>query len=80
MSSYNIYASLHQGRPSLQIVDADSRRTCLNWEFSTSGEYDDKSAEDIHALFRKLLLLTCRQKLRERQAREQETGPTQSDD
>jgi len=80
MSSYNIYASLHQGRPSLQIVDADSRHTCLDWEFSSGSEGDDKPTEDIHALFRQLLLLTCRQKLRERQAREQATGQTQSED
>jgi hypothetical protein len=75
MSSYHIYASLHEGRPSLQIVDADSRRTCLDWEIST----DQHSADDIHALFRKLLLLTCRQKLRERLERQQNEEETRTD-
>lgn len=75
MSSYHIYASLHQGRPSLQIVDADSQHTCLDWEVSS----DQQNEDDIHALFRKLLLLTCRQKLRERMSREQDDEEAQAD-
>jgi hypothetical protein len=79
MSSYHIYASLHEGRPSLQIVDADSQHTCLDWEISPDQQRDEKHAEDIHALFRKLLLLTCRQKLQERIKRQQNDEGAQSD-
>jgi hypothetical protein len=68
MSGYFIYASVHDGRPSLQVVDADSEETCLNW----AGNEDKPalSDQDLRELFRRLLLVTCRQKLKSRIARE----------
>mgnify|MGYP000051803998 FL=1 len=74
MSGYFIYASLHQGRPALEIVDADSRQVCLQWEYGHSASQqtlperdnpavDELSESEIQRLFRRLLLLSCRQSL-----------------
>ena len=74
MSGYFIYASLHQGRPALEIVDADSRQVCLQWEYGhaasqcAGADHDnhmpaDLSESEIQRLFRRLLLLSCRQTL-----------------
>lgn len=72
MSGYFIYASVHDGKPQLQVVDADSSETCLNW----SGKEDQPqpSDQDLQELFRRLLLLSCRQKLKARIAREKNKG------
>lgn len=74
MSGYFIYASLHQGRPALEIVDVDSRQVCLQWEYGHAASHQqedqhendlpqDLSESEIQRLFRRLLLLSCRQSL-----------------
>lgn len=77
MSGYFIYASLHQGRPALEIVDVDSRQVCLQWEYGHAASQhtgreavnslpQDLSESEIQRLFRRLLLLSCRQSLSSR--------------
>jgi hypothetical protein len=44
----------------LQVVDAKTRRICLNWDCA-SGH--DVGAREVQNLFRQLMLLTCRQSL-----------------
>jgi hypothetical protein len=72
MSGYFIYANIHDGKPSLQVVDADSQRTCLEWEGREVRP--ELSDQDLRELFRRLLLLSCRQKLKSRMAAEQTAG------
>ncbi len=61
---YYIYASLDEGKPCLQVVDAESRQTCLSWHCDCAPGLDEKRAsEEMHRLFRKLLLLSCQQEL-----------------
>lgn len=83
MSGYFIYASLHQGRPALEIVDADSQQVCLQWEYGHAADQPEVpepsqtassnhptealSESEIQRLFRRLLLLSCRQSLSARQ-------------
>lgn len=64
MSGYFIYARVCEGKPSLEIVDAESQQTCLEWAGHNSK--DVISDRDLQELFRRLLLLTCRQKLKAR--------------
>jgi len=62
--SYLIHARLDEGRPCLQIVDAESGRECLHWTCACQPGTDGEIAqEEMHRLVRKLLLLTCRQEL-----------------
>lgn len=61
---YYIYAWLEEGNPNLEIVDAESKRTCMRWAYSEArhkGNVADKN--EIQKLFRQLLLLTCQQEL-----------------
>lgn len=60
MSGYLIYAKLQEGRPVLQVVDADTQRVCLNWDCPS---VQDAGAPEVQKLFRQLMLLTCRQSL-----------------
>jgi hypothetical protein len=60
MSGYLIYAKLQEGRPVLQVVDAETQRVCLNWD---CGSVNDVGAPEVQKLFRQLMLLTCRQSL-----------------
>lgn len=84
MSGYLIYASLHQGRPALEIVDADSRQVCLQWEYGHSASQqalpdhnnpaaNELSESEIQRLFRRLLLLSCRQSLHAQDEPEQDS-------
>jgi hypothetical protein len=72
MSGYFIYASVHDGKPALQVIEADSQRTCLVWEGREAQP--ELSDQDLRELFRRLLLLTCRQKLKSRIAAEHSQG------
>ena len=60
MSGYLIYAKLQEGRPVLQVVDAETKRVCLNWDCAS---VNDAGAPELQKLFRQLMLLTCRQSL-----------------
>ena len=60
MSGYLIYAKLHDGRPVLEVVDAQSQQLCLSWDCPSVHE---ASAHDVQKLFRQLMLLSCRQNL-----------------
>ena len=61
---YYIYAWLKDGNPQLQIVDAQSKSVCVTWSYAdpASGELCDK--KEIQRLFKDLLLLTCRQEMK----------------
>jgi hypothetical protein len=77
MTGYYIYASINDGKPSLQVVDADSQETCLDWaghEASNSQNTPEISDQDLQELFRRLLLVTCRQKLKARVKQAQARG------
>jgi hypothetical protein len=59
---YRIEAFLNDGKPSLKIFEINQSNPCLTWTFS--GKIDDQHSEsELHRLFRKLLLLTCKQDL-----------------
>ena len=60
---YYIYASLLDGKPTLKIVDADSRKTCMQWHCETVGLDNREEQHEIQRLFRELLLLSCKQNL-----------------
>ena len=60
MSGYLIYAKLQEGRPVLQVADAETQRVCLNWDCAS---VNDAGAPEVQKLFRQLMLLTCRQSL-----------------
>ena len=60
MSGYLIYAKLHDGKPVLEVVDAESRQLCLSWDCPS---VQDASGHDVQNLFRQLMLLSCRQAL-----------------
>jgi hypothetical protein len=60
MSGYLIYAKLQQGRPVLQVVDAETHRVYLNWDCPS---VHDAGAAEVQGLFRQLMLLSCRQSL-----------------
>lgn len=60
MSGYLIYATLQEGKPVLQVVDAETQRVCLNWDCPS---VHDAGAPEVQNLFRQLMLLTCRQSL-----------------
>ncbi|MDX1490161.1 MAG: hypothetical protein R3332_02670 [Pseudohongiellaceae bacterium] len=62
---YLIYASLHDGKPTLEIKDADSERTCVSWCNKQSGNDEGEDRREFQRLFRELLLLSCKQKLAE---------------
>lgn len=59
---YYIYAWLEHGNPQLQIIEAESKSICLSWSYqATNTKYDSK---EIQRLFKNLLLLTCKQEMR----------------
>lgn len=58
MSGYLIYAKLQDGRPVLEVRDAESRNLCLSWDCPS---VHDASSQDVQNLFRQLMLLSCRQ-------------------
>ena len=62
---YRIEAFLKDGVPSLNIYDLDANTLCLAWQYhsnnSNSNSDDNLSRQQVHELFRKLLLLTCKQ-------------------
>jgi len=60
--SYQIEAYLDKGVPSLKIYSAYNQALCLSWTFDTSKS-QAASHTEIHQLFKKLLLLTCKQDL-----------------
>ena len=57
---YQIEAYLEEGKPSLKIYDLSKQSLCLFWTYN--GEANEQtSKQEIHQLFRELLLLTCKQ-------------------
>ncbi|HLT63442.1 MAG TPA: hypothetical protein VKZ92_02880 [Pseudohongiella sp.] len=60
MSGYLINARLHDGKPVLEVVDAQSQEVCLSWDCPSVHEV---STHDVQSLFRQLMLLSCRQSL-----------------
>ena len=60
---YYIYASLENGDPQLEIVDADSKSTCLSWRYQSENSDKNYDKKEIQRLFRELLLLTCKQEI-----------------
>lgn len=60
---YLIYASLQEGKPKLEIVDAQSERTCMSWHYEQDLDKELENRNEFQRLFRELLLLSCKQKL-----------------
>ena len=69
MTTYTINACLEQGRPRLQIQDAQSGRVCLNWILPDENclldcgqccedEHTCPAKLGLHHLFRQLFLLS----------------------
>jgi len=66
---YYIYASLDEGRPRLKVIDSDSQRTRLDWSCHCRPGLDEReTAQELHRLFSKLLLLSCQQRLQDEQS------------
>ncbi|MFQ3261032.1 hypothetical protein [Reinekea sp.] len=59
--SYHINAWLEDGKPQLQIVDAQSKAICMSWSYAPNKEQSYKERHEIQRLFKELLLLTCKQ-------------------
>lgn len=59
---YQIYAWLDEGQPRLRIVDSESGEVFLSWDFQRT--LVGQQPHEVQALFRQLLLLTCRQEIR----------------
>jgi hypothetical protein len=59
---YRIEAFLDDGKPSLNIFEIDHNTPCLSWTFNEEVNHQHSEGE-LHRLFRKLLLLTCKQDL-----------------
>ncbi len=60
--SYYIYAWLENGNPQLQIVESQSNSICLSWSYKAADTNYDK--KEIQRLFRDLILLTCKQEMK----------------
>lgn len=58
---YHLYAWLENGKPQLQIIDAQTKSICLSWSYQETKRNGD--VKEIQRLFRDLLLLTCKQEL-----------------
>ncbi len=61
---YYIYAWLDNGNPQLKIVDVKSKSTCMRWSYQHSDTNGLNDKKEIQRLFRDLLLLTCRQEMK----------------
>lgn len=60
---YQIEACIENGKPNLKIYDMTQGDLCLDWHFD--GDLaSDQTKQEVHHLFRQLLLLTCKQELR----------------
>lgn len=57
---YRIEAFLNKGKPSLKIYEINQTNPCLTWTFNEKVS-EEHSEGELHRLFRKLLLLTCKQ-------------------
>ncbi|TQV88103.1 hypothetical protein [Aliikangiella coralliicola] len=57
---YQIEAYLDNGKPSLKIYDLEQNALCLSWTYSGKSS-EKRSKQEVHQLFRELLLLTCKQ-------------------
>jgi len=57
---YYLYAWIENGKPHLQLIEAQSKSLCLDWSYQETDNYDDK---EVQRLFKDLLLLTCKQKM-----------------
>ncbi|MDO9319891.1 MAG: hypothetical protein Q7V56_17085 [Gammaproteobacteria bacterium] len=42
---YLIYASLDNGKSTLKVVDAVTRKTCLNWHCRVQPSEDERAAQ-----------------------------------
>lgn len=57
---FQIEAFLDDGKPSLKIYDLQRQALCLSWTYNNSNS-EPRSQQEVHQLFRELLLLTCKQ-------------------
>ncbi len=63
--SFHIYAWLENGNPRLKVIEPKSGTTYLSWCYQDTHE-GKKSADkkEIQRLFKDLLLLTCKQEMK----------------
>jgi hypothetical protein len=63
--SYKIDASLKNGKPCLKIWDVENDSLCLSWTYNDSNSLDKELPQkEVQRLFKKLLLLTIRDDVR----------------
>ncbi len=61
---YNIYAWFENGNFQLQIVDAKTESVCVSRSYQGQSYVGFGDKKEIQKLFRELLLLTCKQEMR----------------
>ncbi|RLA24210.1 MAG: hypothetical protein DRQ61_01660 [Gammaproteobacteria bacterium] len=63
--SFHIYAWLENGIPRLQVIEAHSGAIYLSWRYQeTNQDSQPKGKKEIQRLFKDLLLLTCKQEMK----------------
>ncbi len=64
--SFQIYAWLDNGQPRLQIIETQSGAIHLSWRYKDdAGENNKpKDKKEIQRLFKDLILLTCKQEIK----------------
>jgi hypothetical protein len=64
---FHIYASLEDQMPTLKVIDAESQKVILFWQYnpknkSNNGtQHKENDRKEIQHLFKELILLTCKQ-------------------
>jgi hypothetical protein len=64
--NFHIYAWLENGLPRLEIVETQSGSTYLSWRYKEEADENNKPKDkkEIQRLFKELLLLTCKQEMK----------------
>lgn len=78
--SFHIYAWLESGNPRLQVIEAQSGAIHFSWQYQEDkgSGHKPKDKKEIQRLFQNLLLLTCKQEIKN--CRLFKTEPNQSHD
>lgn len=60
---YQIEAYLDNGKPTLKIYDFEDKSPCFSWTYQ-EDEKEAHSRQELKRLFKALLLLTCKQEIK----------------
>ena len=64
---FHIYASLEDQKPTLKVIDVESQKVILFWQYSQKNksnngtQHKESDRKEIQHLFKELILLTCKQ-------------------